>query len=299
MIAMKVNAGKRRLCGLFGLTRQAWYDHQRREEAEFIDEGKVLEIVHATRRAHLGLDKSSGKLMYLIIKEELMHNHVKMGRDKVMEVFRKYGLMKKRRRTRARTTFSDFNLPLFPDLLKSMVVTRPEQLWVADITYLRVGDYFNYLSLITDAYSHRIMGFYLGETLETSGCMKALEMALAHRRRPDLELVHHSDRGFQYRSQDYLKMLRKAGIRSSMTQSGDPHDNAVAERVNGLLKVDMGLSDVIYPSRTEALAAVEATIRTYNEIKPHSSIDMLTPMQAHDKTGKLKNRWKKQEAKNV
>jgi transposase InsO family protein len=298
MIAMKVNAGKGRLCGLFGLTRQGWYDHRWRDAAELIDEGRVLEIVNAKHNAHRGLRKCSGKVMYEIIKGELIYNQVKMGRDKVLDVFRKYGLMKKRRRFRARTTFSDVNLPLFPNLVENMTLTRPEQLWVSDITYLRVGENFNYLSLITDAYSHRIMGYYLSETLETKGCMIALGMALANRTLPSGALVHHSDRGFQYRSQEYIKALRENGITSSMTQSGDPRENAIAERANGLLKIDMGLADVIYACRQDALEAVEAIIRTYNEIRPHSSVDMLTPVLAHQQTGTLKNRWKKMEVIN-
>jgi transposase InsO family protein len=295
---MKVNAGKERLCRLFGLTRQAWYEHQWREETELIDEGRVLEIVNAKRHAHQGLKKSSGKLMYQIIKPELQFNGVKMGRDKVLEVFRKYGWMKKRRRIRVRTTFSDVNLPLFPNLTENIKLSGPEQLWVADITYVRVGEHFNYLSIVTDAYSRRIMGYCLSETLETSGCLKALEMALTNRLYPEQELVHHSDRGFQYRSQDYIKRLRANAIQSSMTQSGDPRENAIAERINGVLKVDMGLADVTYDSHIDTLPIVDAIIRTYNEVRPHSSIDNLTPMQAHQKTGKIKNRWKKLEGIN-
>ena len=299
MKRMKVSMGVERLCKLFGISRQAWYEHQWRQEAVLIDEGRVVEIVLATRKAHRGLDKISAKVMYKIIKPELVRNHVRMGRDKTFEVMRDYGLMAKRRRIRARTTFSNVNLPLFPNLAENMIVNRPDQLYVSDITYIRVQDGFNYLSLVTDAYSRRIMGYYLGETLEASGCMIALEMALANRSRPDLQLVHHSDRGFQYRSQNYIKMLRTADIQSSMTQNGDPRENAIAERVNGILKVDMGLSDVIYSTSEAALDAVQAIIRTYNEVRPHSSVDDLTPMQAHEKTGKLKNRWKKKEVHEV
>lgn len=295
MKRMKVRGGIGRFCKLFGISRQAWYEHEWRQKAVLVDEGKVVEIVLATRKANRGLDKISAKVLYKIMKLELIRNHVNMGRDKTFEVMRKYGLIAKRRRTRARTTFSNVNLPLYPNLAENMNVTRPDQLWVADITYIRIGDSFNYLSLITDAYSHRIMGYYLSETLETSGCLVALEMALANRTNTDKELAHHSDRGFQYRSQDYIALLRKNGIESSMTQNGDPRENAIAERVNGLLKVEMGLADIIYASREDAIEAVRAIIRTYNEVRPHSSVDDLTPMQAHEKTGKLKIKWKRKE----
>lgn len=295
MIRMKVSAGIKRLCGLFGITRQAWYEHQWRNEAELIDEGKVLEVVRAKRKTHSGLDKSSAKVLYRIVKSELVRNEVKMGRDKFFEVTRKYGLIVKRKKFRVRTTYSDVNLPLFPNLAVSMNITEPEQLWVCDITYLRVGETFNYLSLVTDFYSHRVMGYCLCETLKTEGCLAALQMALNNRVFPDRELVHHSDRGFQYRSQEYLKVMRSAGIKSSMTQSGDPLENAVAERMNGILKVDMGLADIVYSTTQEALQAVEATIRTYNEIKPHSSVDFLVPLEAHKQSGPLKNHWKRKE----
>ena len=293
---MQVRAGVGQICGLFGMTRQAWYEHQWRAEAELIDEGKVLEVVRATRMAHQGLEKSSAKLLYRIVKAELVRNGVKMGRDRFFEVLRRYGLMARRKRHRVRTTFSDVNLPLFPNLTEGMEITGPEQLWVADITYLRVGGGFCYLSLITDAYSHQVMGHWLHETLETDGCLAALQMALARRSHPQMILVHHSDRGFQYRSQAYLKALRAAGMESSMTQNGDPRENALAERMNGILKVDMGLADREYATVEEARIAVEAVIRTYNEVKPHSSVGYLVPVEAHQQRGPLKNHWKRKEA---
>jgi putative transposase len=295
MIRMKVIVGIRQLCGLFGITRQAWYEHQWRNEAELIDEGCVLEVVRATRKAHRGLEKTSAKVLYRIVKAELIRNGVKMGRDKFFEVIRKYGLIVKRKKFRVRTTYSDVKLPLFVNLAQGMNVTEPEQLWVCDITYVRVGETFMYLSLITDAYSHRVMGYYLSETLKTEGCLAALQMALSNRMFPHRKLVHHSDRGFQYRCQEYLNLLRAHGVVSSMTQSGDPLENAVAERMNGILKVDMGLADVVYSSAQEARQAVDAIIRTYNEIKPHSSVDFLVPVEAHKQSGPLKNHWKRKE----
>ena len=218
MKQMQVEAGIERLCGLFGISRQSWYEHQWRHEASLIDQGRVVEIVLATRQAHPGLDKCSAKLMYRIVQSELVRNGVKMGRDKFFEVLRECGLMHKRRRIRVRTTFSDVNLPLFPNLSIGIELSGPDQLWVSDITYLRVGESFNYLSLITDYYSHRIIGYYLSETLEAKGCLVSLKMALALRIHLDSKLIHHSDRGFQYRSQEYLKLLRMGHIRSSQDE---------------------------------------------------------------------------------
>jgi transposase InsO family protein len=290
MKTMQVKAGLKRLCGLFGITRQAWYDHQQRRDAALINEGKVLEIVRTTRKANTGLNKISAKVLYLIVKLELERNEVNLGRDKFFEVLRKNGMVPKRKRFRPRTTFSDVNLPLFPNLAEGMEITGPEQLWVADITYLWVNGRFAYLSLITDAYSHKVVGYCLSATLETAGCLVALEMALAGRMYPGSPLVHHSDRGFQYRSQAYLKACK--GMKTSMTQNGDPRENAIAERMNGILKVDMELASREYESFAQAEEFTKATIRTYNEVKPHSSVDNLTPAKAHQQSGPLRNRWK-------
>jgi transposase InsO family protein len=275
------------------MTRQAWYKNVHRREAELINEGKVLEIARAKRKSHKGLDRISAKVLYLIVKPELDLNNVVIGRDKFFEVLRKYGQIAKRKRFRPRTTFSEVNLPLFPDLTLAMEITSPEQLWVSDITYIWLKDRFAYLSLVTDAGSHQVMGYCLNRTLETAGCLAALQMALSRRLYPDNLLVHHSDRGFQYRSQAYLNALRSTSIQSSMTQSGDPRENPVAERMNGILKVDMCLALEEYDSFEEALEAVEATIVTYNHVRPHSSVDNFTPVLAHQHNGPLRNRWKK------
>jgi transposase InsO family protein len=186
------------------------------------------------------------------------------------------------------------------------VPNGPEQLWVSDITYLWVAGRWSYLSLITDAYSHRIMGFHLSDSLAAAGCIAALEMALANRLYPDTKLVHHSDRGLQYRCQGYLGLLRGADtppgdpprVASSMTQSGDPLENAMAERVNGILKVDMGLADETYFSQDEATAAVAAVVNTYNNLRGHASIDRMVPAAAHLLSGPIRNLWKRKGGKN-
>lgn len=211
-----------------------------------------------------------------------------MGRDAFFELLRENGLLVRMKRNYARTTFSCHRFKKYPDLVKDMVVERPEQLWVSDITYIRIRQDFAYLSLVTDAYSRKIIGFSLSHDLSTDNCLRALKMALATRL-TDRPLVHHSDRGTQYCSIAYTKLLRKKGIAISMTQSGDPRDNAIAERVNGILKMEL-LQDK-YDSIYTAIKSVIQAIAVYNELRPHTSLDMLTPQKAHVMTGHIKLRW--------
>lgn len=292
------------LCGLFGVSRQAWYEHEGRRMQVLVDEAKVIEIIRAVRTIP-GFKKLGVRELYPHMVLPFVYNGIKMGRDKVLEIMVRNGLCWRRRRFRPRTTFSDGYLPLYPDLAKDMVPDGPEQLWVSDITYLRVGGRWCYLSLVTDAYSHRIMGYHLAGNLEAAGPVAALEMALANRMYPDSKLVHHSDRGLQYRSQEYIGLLRGPGakpgdepwIRSSMTQSGDPRENAIAERVNGILKVDMGLEDNEYEDIGQARKAVASFIHTYNHLRRHLSINRMVPAAAHLVSGPIRNLWKKEAVK--
>jgi transposase InsO family protein len=161
-------------------------------------------------------------------------------------------------------------------------------LWVSDITYIRTWDGFGYLSLITDAYSRKIVGYYLSEDLTARGCVRALKIALAAN--PDRSgLIHHSDRGVQYHSTEYMKALSK-NIRISMSRIGHPLENAVAERVNGILKQEYLMKE--YKNLPEAKRAVAEAVSLYNNERPHMSIEMLTPAEAHTRTGPLKRYWK-------
>ena len=211
-----------------------------------------------------------------------------MGRDAFFELLRDNGLLIRRKRYRVRTTFSSRRFRKYPDLRRDLVPERPDQLWVSDITYIRVKEDFAYLSLVTDAYSRKIIGFGMSHDLSTDNCLTALKMAL-NTRLTDEPLIHHSDRGTQYCSQAYTGLLDKKGIAVSMTQSGNPRDNAIAERVNGILKMEF-LNEK-YDNIDAAYKAVKAAISIYNTIRPHSSLDMLTPNKAHLTTGPLKRRW--------
>lgn len=276
------------LCGLFGKTRQAWYEHLDRQEAKQRDEQIILEIVAIFRK---DMPRIGSVKLHHLIQPELIRHDIKCGRDKLHFLLRQKRMIVKIRRRSIRTTFSDVPLPLFANLIEGIEASMPEQIWVADITYIRVGDFFNYLSLITDAYSHRIMGYCLHERLVTDGCLIALEMALANRIYPRIQTIHHSDRGFQYRSAKYLQVLANNSMLSSMTQTGNPRENPVAERINGILKSEFALKKRI-DCREGALQRVESAIAVYNSKRPHSSCNFLTPDEAHLKHGPLPKRWK-------
>src|SRR5690606_24192596 len=178
----------------------------------------------------------------------------------------------------------------YANLIKGLLVNRPEQLWVSDITYIRFRGQWGYLSLVTDAYSKQIMGFCFRKDLSAQGCLEALTMAFGNRMYPECELIHHSDRGSQYCSKAYVDVLLEAKLAISMTENGDPYENAIAERVNGILKADFNL----YSSTegfTETKKRIERNIDAYNRLRPHLSIDLLTPVQAHLKSGDLRKRW--------
>lgn len=269
----------RELCGLLGYSRQAYYQYNRATEKQAFKQEELTQQVLEHRRLQPRL--GTRKLL------ELMQPA--MGRDAFFELLRANGLLVRRKRYRVRTTFSAHRFKKYPDLLQDLVPQRANQLWVSDITYIRVGKDFAYLSLVTDAYSRKIIGFCLSHDLSTDNCLSALRMALATRL-TDQPLVHHSDRGTQYCSQAYTKLLKRRGIAISMTQSGNPRDNAIAERVNGILKQE--LLNESYDNISTAYKSVKQAIGIYNMLRPHSSLDMLTPENAHTKTGQLKRRWR-------
>ena len=214
-----------------------------------------------------------------------------IGRDAFFDLLRRNGLLVRKRRTRAFTTNSFHWLHKYPNLIKEFTPEKPHQLWVSDITYIKTSAGFIYLYLITDAYSRKIVGWHLSDTMEAENALQALYMALSQLPADVEEIIHHSDRGIQYCSSKYVKCLQKHNIRISMTENGDPYENAIAERVNGILKTEW-LYDMTLESLAEAKDVVKEIINIYNEERPHLSIEMMTPNQAHQTTGVLKKLWK-------
>lgn len=177
----------------------------------------------------------------------------------------------------------------YPDRTQSLKLSRPEQLWVSDITYIKTAEGHNYLSLITDAYSKRIMGYDIQESLSTKGPLNALSMALKNRQY-DLPLIHHSDRGLQYCSAEYTSMLAANRINISMTQNGDPYENAVAERVNGILKYEFLMIEG-FKTHIEAVQAIRSSVYIYNTYRPYLSCNMMVPIQSHQQNTMILKKW--------
>jgi transposase InsO family protein len=222
-----------------------------------------------------------------------------VGYNRFYDIIEKYGLKVRKKKRRAKTTDSEHGLPLYPNLVKDLIPLRPNQLWVSDITYMVVylnaetGEYdFCYLSLVTDYYTKEIIGWCVGETLEAKFAIEALNMALSRLNgNPSKDLIHHSDRGVQYASFDYIDILKEYNVKISMTECGDPKDNAVAERVNGIIKNEL-LMGMSFFSIEEVRKALKVAIDFYNNERPHMSLDWKTPAEAALCTGELQKKWK-------
>ena len=288
--------GLKKLCGLFGKTRQGWYEsNQRKDEDELIDNLIYYEIKRIRKK-----QPNSGLLkIYEQLKPFIAQWGISMGRDKLGDFMRENGLFIRKKAYKVYTTNSFHRFYKYPNKTEGLILSRRNQLWVTDITYVRLIDVkgeFAYLTLITDAYSRKIVGWCLWKTLSTAGCMNALNQALATLTRSDTEgLIHHSDRGIQYCSDAYtarLKDFKYGSIAISMTENGDPYENALAERMNRTIKEEM-LNNRIFATYEQAREAIGEAIKEYNEVRPHQSINFLTPEQAHKMTGDIPKRWKR------
>lgn len=287
---MVTQSGKGRslrvLCRLLGYTRQAYYKQRRRVERRAIGAEIILQEVARIRttQRRVGVRK-----LHHIMASFTREHAVEIGRDALYDLLREHSMLVRRRRRRGpRTTFSAFWMRRYPNLAREFAPVASNQLWVSDITYIRIKEGFAYLSLITDAYSRKIVGYHLNGDLSAKGPATALRMAL--RNNPKREgLIHHSDRGLQYYSGKYMKLLG-ADIRVSMSEKSDPLENAIAERVNGILKQELLAKS--FSSLAEARRQIGQAVTTYNHLRPHLSIDMLTPAEAHATSGPLTRRWK-------
>jgi len=226
------------------------------------------------------MPRIGGKKLFWLLQPDINRMGVKLGRDKFFDILRAHGLLVERKKRYARTTDSYHRFHVYGNLLKDKVLVKPNQAFVSDITYLRVaGKRFVYLFLITDAYSRKIVGWELSESLAIEGAIKALKMALKQCTNTN-GLIHHSDRGIQYCSKEYVKMLKKNKASISMTEQNHCYENSMAERVNGILK-DEFMLDLEYSNQFQALNAVKQAINTYNNHRPHLSLNLLTPQQVH------------------
>lgn len=288
MKAFYHKAGLSKLCGLLGKSRQAFYDHQRRADHQALQEGLVVDLVRRQRQDTPGV---GGRKLLHMLQEPWQKHGLHLGRDQFFTLLRRHDLLIRRRKKYATTTNSRHWLKKYPNLSAGMSINGAEQLWVSDITYISIGGKFGYLMLITDAYSRKIVGYQLSQSLNAAFCVSALQQALARRQYPERQLMHHSDRGIQYCAQAYVNVLLENKCHISMTQNGDPYENALAERVNGILKQEWKL-DQTFDSFEHAQAAIDDAVYHYNHSRPHASCDYLTPVQAHNQNGTLAKRWK-------
>jgi len=277
---------------LFGLSRQAYYKYK----SDRIKRSKELIVVREmVVRIRCRMPRIGTRKLYYLIKDELGLLNIKMGRDVLFNFLRAEHLLVKPKKSYVKTTNSKHWMKKYPNLIKDIKLTKPEQLWVSDITYIKTNKGHEYLSLITDAYSKKIMGYELLENLSATGPLNALEMALKNRKYAH-DLIHHSDRGLQYCSADYIEKLKKNDIKISMTENGDPYENAIAERINGILKYEFLIIEG-FNNHLQAMHIIKESINIYNNERPHLSCEMLTPNQAHKQQKIQLKRWKKKTSK--
>jgi transposase InsO family protein len=278
-----------RLCRLLGITRQAYYQHFWEVSDITIEHQLVLDQVTEIRQTHPAI---GGRKLFYLLQCFLLEHQIKMGRDALFDLLAANKLLVRKRKRRISTTQSHHWLKKYPNLIKDWHPSKPNQLWVSDITYIPLTRGFLYLSLITDAYSHKIMGYAVADNLEAVNTTKALHMALGNLTEiPDF-LIHHSDRGIQYCSFDYTNCLKENNIQISMTENGDPLENPVAERINGILK-DEYLRHYPLTNLNQALELVSDVVDRYNRLRPHQSINMITPEVAHEKQLPINRTWSK------
>jgi putative transposase len=278
------------LCGLFGCSRQAWYDSKKRHSLYQMQEVFILKQAKVLRQEH---KRMGGEKLLHLLKPVFEEHNIKYGRDKFCNLLSEHGLLVRRRRRNPRTTNSNHFYRKYSNLIKDIELYSSGRLWVSDITYIRTDKGFVYLSLITDAYSKKIVGWCLWPNLSSEGALNALKMA-ASVEGVKSGLIHHSDRGIQYCCNDYVNYLNGSKINISMTENGDPYENAIAERVNGILKDEYELSET-FSDYHSALEAVKTAVYKYNNKRPHRSVDMMFPVEAHTQNGVLKKHWKKRQ----
>ena len=272
--------GLAKLCGWFGISRQAYYQHSWTAMTTIFEEDSVIKQVRAIRNKH---PRIGTRKLYVMLQPFLNENGIKLGRDALFDLLSSHQLLVRKRKRRIRTTNSFHWFKKYPNLIKHFEPTTSNQLWVSDITYWKIDSARHfYISLITDAYSHKIVGHHVSESMEALEVVKALQRALSAlgAERP-LSLIHHSDRGLQYCSSVYVKLLQDYGIQISMTENGDPKENAVAERVNGIIK-DEYLENYSVNNLQEAKELLDAVIALYNEERPHMTINNLVPNVLHE-----------------
>lgn len=258
------------------MSRQAFYKGEKARECKAVDAAALEQLVCRERALQ---PRIGGRKLRVLLAADLADMGVCVGRDRFFDILRAKYLLVEPLRARARTTDSGHLFHTWPNLVRHIEPTQPHQIWVGDLTYVRTEEGFVYLSLLTDGFSRKIVGYHASDTLEAEGCMKTLRMAL--RQLPEgATPIHHSDRGVQYCCRDYVEALSTRQIAISMTEENHCYENAKAERVNGILKGEYLLGSTF---RTKALAlqAIAQAVALYNERRPHQALRYRIPAVVH------------------
>ena len=263
------------ICSWFGITRQAHYQKLSRQKENEEKERKILALVQSIRQRH---PRMGGRKLLRKLGPEMAQEGISLGRDRFFDLLSRHDLLVPPTKLKRRTTWA--GLWRCPNLLEDLTISRVQQAWVGDITYLETEEGYCYLSLLTDAYSRYIVGYDLSTTLAVEGVKRTLEMAIDQASFPVAGLIHHSDHGSQYTSRAYRDRLEEVGILSSMGEVGNCYDNALAERMNGILKLEYGLNRV-FINVEQARRATEEAVWLYNVERPHLSLDYQIPVKLH------------------
>jgi len=277
-----------RCCCLLGITRQAYYQHFWNEEASSFEQELVIQQVKQIRRLQPAI---GGRKLYVLLQAFMLEHQIKMGRDALFDLLAAHRLLIRRKKRRITTTQSFHWLRKYPNCIKHAIPIQANQIWVADITYYRTTEGFVYISFITDAYSRKIVGYHVADSLEAIHTVKALQMAIEQASGPLHKLIHHSDRGVQYCCADYVQLLQDNQIAISMTGNGDPLENAIAERVNGIIKEEF-LNHYSLKNQSEVMEVLSQSVNIYNTQRPHMSCNMLMPDDVHQNNLPVHRTWK-------
>jgi putative transposase len=267
-----------RCCRLFGVSRQAIYQANSRAEKR---SRELTQIKHLVQTVRMQMPRIGTRKLYFLLKEDIRSLWIKIGRDAFFAYLRSEHLLIKPKKNYTKTTNSKHWLRKYPNLLPEVKLERAEQVFVSDITYIKSRERTHYLSLVTDAYSRKIVGYKLSDDMSSENVVKALRMAI-NTRKTNKPLIHHSDRGLQYCSSIYQTELKSNNITPSMTDGYDCYQNALAERINGILKQEFLLDKCNTAQELEVL--INESINTYNTKRPHLSLKMKTPNFVHEKT---------------
>lgn len=269
-----------------GYTPQAYHKHNKKQFLQHINEGLILHEIDAIRKHQ---PRCGGRKLFIMLRSFFTEHNITMGRDKFFDLLKRNKLLVRKTKRNVYTTMSKHHYHRYPNLVKGFTPMKAHELWVADITYIPLKERFAYLFLITDAYSRKIVGYHVSDDMKVTSASVALKQALAQKP-PETIVIHHSDRGIQYCSNEYVSLLVEHNAMISMTESGDPLENAIAERVNGILKTELISSS--YSDIHAASIHISRCITIYNHRRRHSSLNWQLPAIVHEQKGPQIRRWK-------